>query len=160
MGLTARVLLAVLLAASGVLAVALVVVLWTGETPGWWFSLLFTVIIVGLDVALWAAYVASIRNGTEAVAAQARWNAALSSVRMLPGTVTARTVATIEDGTVDAFDLTVDAGHPVTAAWKRRSRVGLLQTQVPGVGAPVRVWTTAVAGDPIVVEVLDPSVVG
>ena len=156
-----RAVLAVLLVVASIVTVVLVWVLWTNETPGWWFSLLFTLFLVGMAVALWAVCAAAIRTGRERAVARTRWSESLGRVRYTPGTIVARDVSTIEDGTVSAFELTVDAGDRLTAEWRPRFVKPLLQTQVPGVGAAVRVWRSpdAPADHPLVVEALDPSVV-
>lgn len=157
----ARAGLAVALAAATLGAGFLVLVLWTTDTPGWWFSLLFSVFIVGLVIGLWAVYVGSIREGEVRAAAQARWAAALGDVRHEDGTVVARDVKTLEDGSVARFEVTVStaAGDSVGGTWTRRSAsaVSLLQPQVPGAGAAARVWRAP--GSPVVIEVLDPSAV-
>ena len=153
--------LAVALAAATLVAGFLVVVLWTTETPGWWFSLLFSVFIVGLVIGLWAIYLGSLKEGEARAAAQARWDEALSDVRHEDGTVVARDVKTLEDGSVARFEVTVStaAGDSVGGTWTRRSASAgsLLQPQVPGVGAAARVWRAP--GSPVVIEVLDPSAV-
>jgi hypothetical protein len=157
----ARAAFAVLLVVASLVACGLVVVLWANETPGWWFSLLFSVILVGLAVVLWAVYVAAIRTGTERALASTRWSESQGGLRQVAGTVLSRDVSTLEDGSVSRFELTVSGG--VTGEWRpqRASSRGLLQTQVPGVGAAARVWLVpgAPAGHPVVIEVLDPSVV-
>jgi hypothetical protein len=160
---SARALFAALLVIESLATCFFVWVLWTEETPGWWFSLLFTVILLGMSVALWAVYVSAIGTGRERALAQARWTASLGSVRLTAGTVAARDVSTIEDGSVSRFELAVDADDSLLATWQRRTSSArmLLQTQVPGVGAPVRVWRSpgAPADFPLVIEALDPSVV-
>ena len=159
----ARAALAVALAVESLAACFLVWVLWTNETPGWWFSLLFTVFLAGISVALWAVYASAIRTGSERALAQAVWTESLGSARPTAGTVIARDVSTTDDGSVSSFDLTVLAGSQLQGTWQRRTASArlLLQTQVPGVGAAVRVWSAsgAPAGSPSVIEVLDPTVV-
>lgn len=161
LGAGARAAFAAAAVAASLVAVALVIVLWTSETPGWWFSLLFTVILLGLSTALWAVYAGSLRTGRERSVAVSQWAESFASARPLAATVLDRTVSTREDGEVGTFDLTVTGG--TTATWRPQSASarGLLQTQVPGVGAAVRVWQVpgAPAEHPLVVEALDPSVV-
>lgn len=155
--------LAAALTVESVVTCALVRVLWTAETPGWWFSLLFTVFLVGISVALWAGYASAIRTGNERALAQSQWTEWLGTARATAGTVIAREVATIEDGSVSSMELTVMAGSQLSGTWRRRTDSArmLLQAQVPGVGAAVRVWSAAgaPAGCPSVIEVLDPTVV-
>ena len=160
----ARVVFVILLLLATVVGAGSIVPLWTMPTPGVWFSVLFTAFIAAVVVVLWLVYIGALAHSASRVRALARWRAAAGRVERLDGTVVARTVSTIEDGGVDRFELTVDttAGRS-SAAWERptaRTRM-LLQTQVPGVGASVRVWRIrdAEAEDPLVVEVLDPSVV-
>lgn len=156
---TVLVALLVLWAAAGVGAIVL---LWTEETPGWWFSLLFTVLFTAFVVVLWIAYFAAVARSAERTRARRRWAEAADRVELLDGTVVARTVSTIEDGGVDSFTLVVDTTKGrVCAMWERatsRSRM-LLRTQVPEVGARARVWHLRDAdGDaPLVIEVCDPS---
>ena len=160
----ARAIFVALLVLATVLGAGAIVPLWTMTTPGVWFSLLFTVFIAGLVVALWAIYIGSLAHSAERVRAHARWRGAAGRIERLDGTVGARTVSTIEDGTVHRFELTVDTAEgPLLAAWERATARSpmLLQTQVPGVGARARIWRIrdAVADAPLVIEVRDPSVV-
>lgn len=159
----ARVVLVALLVLASLVGAGSVVPLWTTSTPGLWFSLLFTVFIAALVAALWIAYAGAVAQSAARERARARWRRAGGRIERRDGSVVARTVSTIEDGTVERFELTVEIGaRPLTAAWERptaRTRT-LLQTQVPGVGAPCRVW--CIRGgqddDPLVVEVQDASV--
>jgi len=158
-----RILLVALLVLATVVGAGTAVPLWTTPTPGLWFSLLFTVFIAVLVVTLWVAYAGAVAHSAARERARARWRSAAPLIERADGFVVARTVSTIEDGTVESFDLTVEIPpHRLTAAWERptaRSRM-LLQTQVPGVGAPVRVWRIREGqdDDPVVVEVQDASV--
>lgn len=165
MSASGRVVFAVLSIGTCALSCYLMVLLWTAETPGWWFSLLFSVMLIGLALALVAVNVAAVRNGNEREVALSRWREELGDVQLFPCTVTARDAKTLEDGSVSSFDLTVSSptGVEVQGTWRPRPGVikGLLQTQVPGVGAHARVWRSAhsSADYPLVIEVLDPSVV-
>ncbi len=162
---TSRVVLVALLVLVTAAAAGASVALWNAATPGWWFSLLFTVLFGALVVALWIGFLGSVVQSSERVRARARWADAAGRVERLDGVVSARTVSTSEDGGVDGFTLVVDTAEgTVCAKWERltaRSRM-LLQSQVPGVGARARVWRIREADDdgPVVVEVLDPSVEG
>jgi len=162
---TSRVILAVLLVMTALVAVYLVVTLWTLETPGWWFSLLFTVIILGLTFGLWFGFVEALRSGARREQASSRWTEIREAVSSSPGVLVSRNVVTSEDGTVPRFDVTVRTadGSLVTAIWNPQSSSRyLLQSQVPGVGSTVRVWRNESGPDldPLVIEVLDPTVLG
>ena len=163
-GWVARVVLAALLVLASVVAAGSIVPLWTMQTPGVWFSLLFTVFLAGLVVALWGVYAGALTHSAQRVRAHARWREAAGRIERLDGAVRARTVSTIEDGGVARFELIVDTpAGPLAAVWDRptASAPMLLQSQVPGVGARARVWRIRDAGadDPLVIEVRDPSVV-
>lgn len=157
----ARGLILVALLAGTAAAAVMLASLWLGETPGLWFQLLFTVFIGGIAVAMWAVAVGARATGRQRAAATAAWAAGRDRAVPAAGRVTARHVALSDVGGVSAFDVVVDVGgERVAANWvpyPKRS-VTLLQPQVPGVGAPVRVWS--VTGDPAsprVVEVVDPT---
>lgn len=163
LGLTTRILLGVLLAIATAAGSFMVILLWVLPTPGWWFSLLFTIIIAGLLLGLCFGYAGALRSGVEREAASARWAATFSAVRPSSGVVVARDVGTSEDGSVSRFDLTVRTEHgaTVTGVWRpRSSNRSLLQPQVPGVGGRARIWRIDGATDfePLVIEVLDPTV--
>jgi len=158
-----RVVLAALLVLATLIGAGSIVPLWTMTTPGWWFSLLFTVVAVVLIGVLWLGFAGAVAQSADRVRARARWAEAAGSIEQLDGTVASRVVSTIEDGTVDSFELRVDTGAgPLRAAWERRTARSplLLQTQVPGVGARARVWRIRGehADGPVVIEVRDPSV--
>ncbi|QKV80579.1 hypothetical protein [Amycolatopsis sp. Hca4] len=159
---TSRAVLLVLLVLCAVGGVEASVLLWTEPTPGWWFSLLFTLVFTALVVVLWIAYFAAVARSAERTRARARWAEATDRIELLEGRVCARTVSTIEDGGVDSFTLVVDTEKGrVCAMWERATSRSpmLFQAQVPGVGARARVWRLQDAdGDaPIVIEVRDPS---
>lgn len=160
---SSRVALVVLLVLVDLVGVGLVALLWTEPTPGWWFSLLFTLVMITGAVVLWIGYLGSVVLGAERERARTSWADAHGRHEQLDGTVSSRTVSTIEDGTVNTFTLAVDtAKGKVRATWERptsRSPM-LLQSQVPGVGARARVWRIRDAEEdaPVVVEVRDPSV--
>lgn len=160
----ARATLALLLVLATLVGAGTLVPLWTTPTPGVWFSLMFTVFIAALVVVLWLVYVGALAHSGMRVRARDRWRAAAGCIERIDATVAARTVSTIEDGGVDRFELVVHTGAGLASAlWERptsRSPM-LLQTQVPGVGATARVWRIRDADpdDPLVVQVLDPSVV-
>lgn len=160
-----RVVVAILLAVVTALFVGSLYILWTNETPGWWFNALFTVILVGLPVATWAGYVAAIRRADEEVRAQEFWAASRLRATLIGGRIVARDVRVSDDGTIASFRLTVDIpdAPQITATWHspREQPRYILQTQVPGVGADARVWfiDAATADRPLVVEVVDPTVI-
>jgi hypothetical protein len=158
-----RIGLGVLVAVAAALAVCLILILWIFETPGWWFSLIFTLMVGGFALGIGVAYVEALRSGVRREQASARWAEILSEVRGSPGIVVSRDVATREDGAVPRFALTVrtERGDLVTGEWRPQpSANSLLQSQVPGVGAHVRVWRVEGSpdSDPLVIEVLDPTV--
>lgn len=154
----------------GTLAVAVpLYLLWSDpETPGWWFNLIFTVILGGIPVALWAILIGSGREAKSDRAMKSIWDEFRHDARAGSGVVLARETNLSEDGAVSSFSLTVSLndGSTLSGRWrpqKASSRL-LLQQQVPGVGAPVRVWMLADAAigpgpAPAIIEVVDPSVV-
>ena len=164
LGPAARIALVLVLIIAAICCIAGIVALWTNPTPGWWFSLLFTVMLAGLCLALWGAYFGAMRSGTDRERAAARWTQTLGDVRARSGVVVARSVGTSEDGSVSQFTLTVrtEDGATVEGVWRPRTTRPLLQSQVPGVGASARVWSipaAATTAEPLVIEVLDPTVV-
>lgn len=151
-------LLAAAIVAGGIAA------LWTWPTPGWWFSALFTVVMAGLVLALLLALVAADIASRDRARAIQRWSESADGFTALTGRVAARTVSTIEDGRVDAFQLAVETENgTMTGGWERAAGASphLLQTQLPGIGATARVWSVRgrSADWPLVIQVLDPSVV-
>lgn len=123
-GSAARALLALLLIAASVLAVFAIVILWTFETPGWWFSLLFTVTFAGLVFGLWVGFVGALQSGVVREQATIRWAEIVETVRPSSGTVVARDVATREDGSVHRFTLTVMTEDRAT--WRESGNHGRL----------------------------------
>ncbi|UHQ24887.1 hypothetical protein LVB77_09510 [Lysobacter sp. 5GHs7-4] len=164
MGPTGRLLFALMCATTSACAAWMIYELWTGETPGWWFDLLFTVMIGGLALALWAILIGSVRQARHEARLRTAWHDIAPTAIAVPARVTDRYWALAEDGAVMTFTLTVqdEDGRTVCGEWHpEHSRGQLLQTQVPGIGAAARVWRTADAGAdaPLVIEVADPSVV-
>ncbi|KRC61448.1 hypothetical protein ASE14_11300 [Agromyces sp. Root81] len=158
--------LAGLVATAG--AVAALVMLWTDETPGWWFNVIFTVMIGGIPVVLWAILIGSIQDAGAERAMQEVWQEHRHHARAERGSVADRRIALSDDGSVSSFDLvvTLGTGGTLEGSWRPRTSSSrpLLQTQVPGVGTAVRVWRIADAGvdpsaSPVVIEVTDPTVV-
>ncbi|MFK4729693.1 hypothetical protein ROT00_08420 [Agromyces mediolanus] len=141
-----------------------IALLWTEQTPGLWFSVLFSVLLGALGLVPWLVLLGSITAAREDVEAQAAWRTARGRATPVAGRVTARRTQLAEEGTPTSFELDVELpdGGRLTAEWQpERASQRLLQTQVPGVGSPVRVWRTAGMPEaPVVVEVGDPSVVG
>ncbi|MFC6355751.1 hypothetical protein [Luethyella okanaganae] len=165
MGSIGRVLMALVLTVGTALFAGSLYILWTEETPGWWFDLLFSLMLIGLPVALWVAYFAAIREADEEIRMQEQWAVARAEARLIHGHVMSRDVRVAEDGTVNSFILTLglaDASRLV-AKWRppRESPRYILQTQVPSVGAEAHVWLLgeATPDRPLVAEVVDPSVV-
>lgn len=138
--------------------------LWTHATPGWWFDLLFTLMLGGLTAALWALRAASIRQAQFERGLQARWRELAPGAVATAGRVVGRDWVLAEEGSVSSFVLTVQAGagETLSGLWlPANARQSLLQAQVPGIGAWVRVWRApgASADAPLAIEVADPSVV-
>jgi len=164
MGPAGRAWFAVANAFASALAAWGVYILWTHDTPGGWFDLLFTVMLAGLAAALWALRAASIRQAQFERGLQARWRELAPAAAAASGRVAGRDWVLAEDGSVSSFELTVrlDDSETVSGRWQpATARQSLLQAQVPGIGAPVRVWRApqAPADAPLAIEVADPSVV-
>lgn len=141
-----------------------IVQLWTGQTPGWWFNLIFTVMLGGMALALWAILIGSIQQAKLERELQARWREIGPTAVADAGRVSERRWSLAEDGSVSSFALVLrfDDGLCLEGLWRPEdSSQRLLQTQVPGVGAHARVWraANAAAAAPLVIEVADPSVV-
>lgn len=141
-----------------------IVRLWTDQTPGWWFNLIFTVMLGGVALALWAILIGSIQQAALERELQALWRKIGPTAVAAAGRVSERRWALAEDGSVSSFALVVrlDDGLCLEGLWRpENSGQRLLQTQVPGVGAHARVWraANAAAAAPLVIEVADPSVV-
>lgn len=153
----------IVVAALGTLVIAWL--LWTGDTPGWWFALIFTAMPVlfvgGCAIGLADSRRLSRLEGRLA----ARWTAERDRVRLTSGRVIDREVHLTEHGSVSSFVLSVetDQGRSLRARWYRTAPGNddraLLQPQAPVVGSDVRIWAMpeASAADPHVVEALDPS---
>lgn len=157
LGAAAKTVIGVLLVAELGIAVAGIGMLWITQTPGWWFSVLFTVMLGGFTLGVWAAYLISFGTAAQGRRAEAAW-AARGPIAFQDGRVVDRKVGLSDTGRVSGFDLTVELPDgAVLAAWRPTPEEdGLLQPQVPGVGAPARVWRTDGA---LVAEVVDPTVV-
>jgi hypothetical protein len=138
--------------------------LWTNETPGWWFNVLFTVMNACIAVAPWPILANSIREAGLENRLEAVWRDIRSIAVATHGRVINRHCALAEDGSVASFTLLIEVPDCQPICAKRypiNEGEYLLQTQVPGVGSEVRVWRipNASADTPIVIEVADPSVV-
>lgn len=154
----------VLLVATG-LGVVPLILLWTVETPGLWFSLLFTVFIGVLLVGAWLIVAGTRATGRERVAAAARWAAVRDDAVASPGRVVDRRVSLTDSGEVSGFVVQVvgEEGLSLVAGWAPHpSRSDyLLQPQVPGIGAHARIWSVpSHPGSPVVVDVVDPTRTG
>ncbi|MDF2667304.1 MAG: hypothetical protein K0R81_3154 [Microbacterium sp.] len=151
----------VLMVLVSVLAVPAVVDLWVEPTPGWWFSLLFSVLAAVALAALWWGFAGSMRGSGARAKARERWLEASGDLEQLEGAVAFRRASTIEDGTVDSFELGVEtsAGR-VRGRWERASAGApmLPASQLPEPGAPARVWRIRGAEEdaPLIVEVRNP----
>ena len=145
-----------------VVAASAVVGLWVAPTPGWWFSLLFSGLAAAALAVLWSGFARSARRSSARAQARARWVEASGDLEQLEGTVALRRASTIEDGTVDSFEVGVEtsAGR-VFGRWERASaRAPMLPaSQLPEPGARARVWRIRGAEEdaPLVVEVRNPS---
>ncbi|MBB6407226.1 hypothetical protein [Arthrobacter sp. AZCC_0090] len=143
--------------------------LWRSEeSPGWWFNLIFTVMIGGIPAVLWAILIGTGEEARFDHALQAKWDQSRHDAGAEWGRVLARDIRLTENGSVSSFDLTVtlDDGSTLRGRWRpeKATRVSLLQSQVPGVGAEVRVWRIVEAGVdpsniPVVIQAADASVV-
>lgn len=165
MGTAGRIGFALMNLIAGAGAVWAVAQLWTEPTPGWWFNLIFTVMLVGLAIALWAVLAACIRQAKLERGLEAQWREIRPGAIAAAGRVTGRHWVLAEDGSLSSFALIVRLGdgRALEGRWNpQSSRDYLLQTQVPGVGAEARVWYVpdAAAEAPLVIEVADASVVG
>ena len=141
----------------------MLIALWTSLTPGWWFNLIFTVMIVCLVIGGWVVFVDALRSGVRREAASARWSETHTSAHATEAIVTERDVVTSDNGDVPSFTLTVKTadGEMVSAQWRPQphARRWLLQSKIPGVGSRARVWRSgAASADPLVVEVIDATV--
>lgn len=164
MGIAGRIGFGLLNLVASIGAAWAIVLLWTDDTPGWWFNLIFTVMLGGLALALWAALVGSIQQARLERELQAMWRKIGPTAVAASGRVSDRRWALAEDGAVSCFALVVQLadGPSVEGRWNpQHSDQRLLQTQVPGVGAQARVWRipNAAANAPLLIEVADPSVV-
>jgi hypothetical protein len=167
-GAAGRSAIAVLLALATLAAAGLIGLLWVADTPGWWFSALFTVMLAGLAAAFWLAFAAARQDARAERVAAAAWRRSSALTRPHEARVADRHVHLDEDGTVSAFDLEVvltdsTAAIPIRATWRLSAdaRIQLLQPQVPNSGAAARVWLLpgSPADAPLVIDVLDPTVV-
>ena len=140
--------------------------LWTDETPGLWFNLLFTVFLGAIPVVLWAIFIGSGAEAKSDQQRQAVWEQTRERAQAVRGTVVAREIRLAEEGSVSSFRLEValEDGSATSGRWrpgKASSRLPL-QPQVPGVGSEVLVWRVAtanIASHPLIIQVIDPTVV-
>ncbi|GAB3402153.1 hypothetical protein GCM10027515_11560 [Schumannella luteola] len=139
-----------------------VATLWIFPGPGLWFSLLFTLFLLVLVVAGWAAFVATGHVARAERRAADQWRTARPRIVAQPGFVEERHVALGDDGAVLGFTVRVAVlgRDPVLARWTSpRGASPLLQPQVPGEGARADVWLdpAADAAHPLVVDLADPT---
>lgn len=164
MGFAGRISFALMSAIASIFAAGAIFALWTNETPGRWFNLLFTVMLSGLAATPWTILIGSIRLANLERRLEAVWRNIGPTAVATSGRVNQRYWALAEDGSVLSFTLVVQASdcQPICGEWRPlNSREYLLQTQVPGIGSEVRVWRVpdAAIDAPLVIEVADPSVV-
>jgi len=157
MTVAGRVAVGIVLVAASATGLAAIVLLWTEDTPGWWFSALFTVFISLLLVALWLGYGFSIRAARRERVLAGQWSAALPGVSASPGRIARRHLGFSEDGDVTQLELTVSLpdGTMLAAQWyTRQGTPKLMPDRVPEVGAAVRVWRMPVPSPdaPLVVD--------
>lgn len=157
----------ILIAAAAVGTAVLLFALWTGESPGWWFTLIFTAMPTLFLVGCVVALLESRRLARLERRLSQQWVAQHDRIRPTDGRVTGRDVQLMEHGSVSSFTITAatDDGQTIRARWFRASPANadetLLQPQVPVIGSAVRVWAApgSTEDDPLVVEALDPSIV-
>lgn len=161
-GKVGRAIAAAAAALTTVAAIPAILLLWTQETPGWWFSLLFTVFVAAVPVVLWALLIGSIQEASTDRTDGDAWLANRERAASSDGRVRERHANLTEDGTVASLELTVDIdGEVLTGTWRpRTSHAYLFQSQIPGKGAVARVWRTPTpSAAPIIVEVADPTLI-
>ncbi|MFK3781770.1 hypothetical protein [Agrobacterium sp. NPDC089420] len=164
MGFAGRISFALMSTIASAIAAGAIFALWTSETPGWWFNVLFTVMLSSLAGSLWAILISSIRLASLEHHLQAVWRDIGPTAVATSGRVKERYWALAEDGSVLSFTLVVQGSdrQSICGEWQPvNSREYLLQTQVPGIGSEVRIWRVpdAAIDAPLVIEVADPSVV-
>ncbi|NLP86114.1 hypothetical protein HF576_19965 [Microbacterium sp. CFH 90308] len=155
-----------LLAAAAAGSAVLLTGLWAGDSPGWWFNLIFTVLPALFLFGCALALLESRRSARRERRLSARWEATRANARSTVATIVDRDVRLTEHGSVSSFIVAVrtDDGREVRARWYRSSGSNadraLLQPQVPALGSEVRIWAVPEASvdDPHVVVALDPSV--
>ncbi|MFB7251015.1 hypothetical protein [Microbacterium sp. NPDC056234] len=166
LGVSARIIVWLLVGLGAVGCGILVFHLWTGDSP-WWFNLIFTFMPGFVVVGFGAALADSNRRLRREGVLSRRWDETWKRASSTEGRVTDRSVALLDNGGVSSFTLTVTstAGSVIRARWFRNNPdvgdVTLLQTQVPAVGSRVRIWQVGglVEDAPVIVQALDPSIV-
>lgn len=154
--------------------VALLMLLWRsgsasewGVAPPWHLvlNLAFTLLGGLLTLGVVAVVVSASRDSARRREALRFWEAERGRLRSARATVVAREAALTESGAVARIHLTVETGDGarINGIWQPASHgtSTVLQSQVPAIGSPALVWRVPGAGAsaPIVIEVLDPSVV-
>lgn len=163
MGAAGRTVLAVVNTGASIAAGAMIAGIWTADTPGLWFDVLFTVVIAGLAASLWGVFRGSVIEANQERALNTRWLHVRSHARAETGRVVNRAVNLSEDGAVSTFDIQVVMADRSTlrARWRPRtmSARSLPLAAVPDVGAVARVWRMPdeTQDSPVVIEVADPS---
>ncbi|MEU4644673.1 hypothetical protein [Micromonospora sp. NPDC023814] len=161
----------VLLVAGTLSTSLLVVFLWTSDSPGWWFNLIFTLLPAFFMAGCGMALTESRRLSRREAQLAERWHATRNHARPSAGRVIDRTVSLMEHGSVSSFTLTltltvdIEETSRIRARWYRsnpeNADATLLQTQIPAIGSKARVWSVGAPNDnePLIVEALDPSTV-
>lgn len=164
MGTAGRIWFALLSTLMTVGAALAIFALWTNETPGLWFNLIFTAMSGALAIVPWAILMNLIGRANLEQHWQAVWRGIAATAVVTTGRVAERNWVLAEDGSVISFALGVKTsdGRSIQGEWyPPNARTCLLQSQVPGIGSEARVWHApdASATLPLVIEVADPSVV-
>ncbi|MEV0325858.1 hypothetical protein AB0H63_05310 [Micromonospora echinospora] len=157
----------VLLVAGTLSTSLLLVFLWTSDSPGWWFNLIFTILPAFFLTGCGMALTESRRLSRREAQLAERWHATRNHAQPSAGRVIDRTVSLTEHGSVSSFTLTVGISEAsrIRARWYRTNPENedaiLLQTQIPAIGSKVRVWSVGAPNDdePLIVEALDASTV-
>lgn len=155
-GTRVLVVLLVVLAAMGCFGGVLL--LWSSDSPGIWFNLIFTVMGTIFGLGIVAAVVSWHSTARQEELAKAAWLSAPPSYHEHAIVTDRKVNIQSESGVVNRIGLLVHTGQEQLAAtWRGRRADAILQAQVPGPGSRVRLWRSS-AG-PLVIEVADPTVV-
>lgn len=153
--------------AVAVICAAVAAILWIFATPNGWhipINLFWSIVLGLIAIAGGVGAHEYSSNSSQRSAATARWDATSAHVVSVPALVVARDAGTSDEGDVVRIELTVESEDGARFRGKWRARGGtprVLQTQIPGIGSAATVWriSDGVAEDPIVIEVVDPTVI-